>query len=258
MEKLTDKTYWDGTYTRRKTQHPLNVESCIGYPNRLILAKLLEADLTNKRILEIGAGDSKWLPYLARKFPSSQFVGVDYSENGCMLLSERVSKENANVAVVHEDMFVEDSQLHSSFDIAISIGVVEHFDDLGRVLSVKRRYLKPGGIMFTLIPNMAGVLGTLTRMWNREVYDKHNPHDWESFLQGHKQASLEVISGGYLGSNNFGVLSACFPERRGLSWLTSMVLVAASVATWWFEDKFGNFPSSKTFSPYLYAISRQV
>jgi 2-polyprenyl-3-methyl-5-hydroxy-6-metoxy-1,4-benzoquinol methylase len=258
MEKLTDKTYWDGTYTHRKTQRPLNVESFIGYPNRLILIKLLEADLRNKRILEIGAGDSKWLPYLARKFPSSQFVGVDYSESGCMLLSERVSKENANVAVVHEDMFVEDSQLHSSFDIAISIGVVEHFDDLARVLSVKSRYLKPGGIMFTLIPNMAGVLGTLTRIWNREVYDKHNPHDWESFLQGHQQAGLQVISGGYLGSSNFGVLSACFPERRGLSWLMSMVLVAASVATWWFEDKFGNLPSSKTFSPYLYAISRQV
>lgn len=258
MEKLTDKTYWEDTYNRRKSQSSLNVDGFVNHSNRLILNKLLELDMKNKRVLEIGAGDSVWLPYLARKFPSSQFVGVDYSEGGCSLLSERAHKADVNIEVIREDMFVENSQLHGTFDIAISFGVVEHFDDLGLVLVAKKRYLKNCGVMFTLIPNLAGILGRLVRIWNREVYDKHNPHDWVSFLRGHKQAGLEVISGGYLGSSNFGVLSSCFPERRGLSWQISRGLVAASLATWWFEDKAGNLPSSKTFSPYIYAISRQA
>lgn len=256
MEKLTDKTYWEDTYSHRKSQPSLNVDGFVNYSNRLILSKLLETNMKNKRILEIGAGDSVWLPYLAKQFPSSQFVGVDYTESGCTLLSERAHRAGANIEVIHEDMFVENSQLHGTFDIAISFGVVEHFDDLGHVLAAKKRYLKHGGVMFTLIPNMAGVLGTLVRIWNREVYEKHNPHDWVSFIRGHQQTRLEVISGGYLGSNNFGVLSSCFPERRGLPWQMSRVLVAASLASWWIEDKIGNLPSSKTFSPYIYAISR--
>lgn len=258
MEKLTDKLYWESTYNRRKSQPSLNIDGFMNYSNRLILSKLLETKMENKRILEIGAGDSVWLPYLAEKFPSSQFVGVDYSESGCVLLSERTRMVDANVEVIHEDMFVENSQLHGSFDIAISFGVVEHFDDLGHVLAAKKRYLKHGGVMFTIIPNMAGVLGTLVRRWNREVYDKHNPHDWDSFLLGHQQAGLDLASGGYLGSTNFGVLSSCFPGRRGLSWQMSRALVAASLAIWWVEDKVGNFPSSKTFSPYIYAISRRI
>jgi len=258
MKKLTDKTYWDGTYGRRKSQPMLIVDGYANRSNRLILGKLLEIDMQNKRILEIGAGDSIWLPYLAKRFSSSHFVGIDYSESGCTLLSERASRECVNIEIIHEDMFVENSLLHGSFDIIISFGVVEHFDDLGIVLAAQRRYLKLGGVMFTLIPNMAGALGSLVHLWNHEVYDKHNPHDWASFLRGHQQAGLDVISGGYLGSNNFGVLSSCFPERKGPSWQMYRVLVTASLATWWIEDKVGNFPSSKTFSPYIYAISRQA
>jgi SAM-dependent methyltransferase len=212
--------------------------------------------MENKRVLEIGAGDSSWLPYLAKKFPSSQFVGADYSEGGCALLSERAKREGVDIKVFHEDMFAENSQLHGDFDVVCSFGVVEHFDRLDRVLSAKKRYLKHNGIMFTIIPNMAGVLGLLTRTWNRSIYDKHNPHDWRSFLLGHQQADLDVVSGGYLGSTNFGVLSSCFPDRRGIAWNISRVLVASSMAIWLIEDKVGNLPCSKTFSPYIFAISR--
>lgn len=257
MEKLTDRTYWENTYNQRKSQPPLRIEGFRNYSNRLILDKLLETKMENKRILEIGAGDSTWLPYLAKKFSSSHFVGVDYSEGGCALLSERARREAVDIEIVHEDMFAENSKLHGSFDIVYSFGVVEHFDNLGHVLSAQKRYLKHDGVMFTVIPNMAGILGTLARKWNHEVYDKHNPHDWPSFVYGHRLAGLEVISGGYLGSTNFGVLSSCFPERRGLSWQISRALVAVSLAIWSFENKIGNLPSSRTFSPYIYAISHR-
>lgn len=256
MEKLTDKPYWEGTYNRRTSKPILRVNGFRGYLNRLILSKLLETGMKNKQILEIGAGDSMWLPYLAKKFPSSQFVGVDYSEGGCALLSERAGSEGLDIEVVNEDMFVEDSRLHGTFDVVFSFGVVEHFDNLSYVLAAKKRYLKHDGVMFTMIPNMAGVMGKLAKTWNREVYDKHNPHDWLSFSLGHQQAGLDVVSGGYLGSNNFGVLAACFPDQKGLSWHINRTLIVASMAIWSVENKFGKLPCSKTFSPYIYAISR--
>jgi 2-polyprenyl-3-methyl-5-hydroxy-6-metoxy-1,4-benzoquinol methylase len=253
MKNLTDKSYWDSTYNNRRLQPPLNFDGFTNRANRLILDTMLSIDMRNKRILEVGAGDSVWLPYLARRFPTSHCVGIDYSEGGCALLTERARAAGVDLEVIQEDLFVENSKLHDAFDVVISFGVIEHFDDLGQVLTAKKRYLKRGGFVFAIIPNMAGILGTLARRWNREVYDKHNPHAWNSFSLGHQQAGLEVLSGGYLGSVSFGVLSACFPERRGLSWQISKVLAAISLATWWAEDRFGNPPSSRTFSPYIYA-----
>ncbi len=258
MDKLTDKPYWEETYSHRKRAESLRIDGFKNFMNSVILAKLLETGVEGKKVLEIGAGDSIWLPYLAKKFPSSRFVGVDYTESGCALLSHRAKSEGADVEVVREDLFSEDSNLHDSFDIVCSFGVVEHFEDLGNVLSAKKRYLKHGGVMFTLIPNMAGVSGALTRRWNRTVYDKHNPHDLPSLLAGHEQAGLKVISGGYLGSLNFGVLTGCFADRRGLSWQMSRALIALSMSVWLFESKIVQLPASKTFSPYIYVISQKA
>jgi len=257
MEKLTDKAYWDGTYSRRKKESTRAFDGFLNYSNRMVLGKLLPTELGNKQVLEVGAGDSLWLPYLAKRFPSSRFAGVDYSERGCALLSQRAKDEGVDVDVMHEDIFVEQSRLHGMFDIVISLGVVEHFDVLESVLVAKSRYLKPGGILFTVIPNMAGLLGTLTRRWNRAVYEKHNPHDWPSFLRGHQQAGMEVTEGGYLGSIDFGILSSCFPDRKGPAWQLNRALVAVSVAGWWVESKVGGLPGSRMLSPYIYAVCRK-
>ena len=255
--RLTNVRYWERTYERRQhTRSQLAVDGTRNYMNRLILHRLDGVGLERKRILEIGAGDSAWLPFLAKKYPSSEIAGIDYSESGCTLLTERAREAGARIEVVHEDMFVEHCRLHGAFDVVFSIGVVEHFDDLGEVLRAAKRFLKRDGVMFTLIPNMAGVLGTLARKWNRAVYETHNPYDLSSFVLGHRDAQLTIDSANYLGSTNFSVLSACFPEERGISWQMARVLMAMSRATWWMEERVGEFPLSKTFSPYIYSISR--
>jgi 2-polyprenyl-3-methyl-5-hydroxy-6-metoxy-1,4-benzoquinol methylase len=258
MDELTGKKHWDDTYEIRKRQLALQLSGVSGYCNRLVLEKLLETGMEGKRILEIGAGDSAWLPYLAKKFPTSQFAGLDYSERGCLLLTERARAEGVTVQVANEDMLAESSSLHRSFDIVLSFGVVEHFSDLGRALSAKSRYAMRGGILFTLIPNMAGVLGTLTQAWNREIYLLHNPLNLTSFANGHSQAGLDVLASGYLGSSNFGVLSSCFPGRQGFTWQLYRLLVGASMAVWSVESQLGNLPSSRWLSPYIYAIARVV
>jgi len=258
MRRLTHKVHWDSTYGARRQRSPLQLAGVRSHMNRLILEKLVEVGLEGRRILEVGAGDSMWLPFIAKNFPSSQCVGLDYSETGCALLAERAREEGVKIDVVNEDLFANNSRLHRSFDVVLSFGVVEHFDDLGLALLTKSRYAKSGGMVFTLIPNMAGILGTLTRIWNRKIYDQHNPHNWASFERGHQQAHLNVVTGGYLGSNSFGVLSSCFPEHKGISWHLYRVLVAISLATWSLEHKVGTLPCSATFSPYMYAVSRAV
>ena len=256
MKRLTEHNYWESNYLGQaaSTQAPLTGFS--NHCNRLILRELLRAGLAGKRVLEIGAGNSFWLPYLATQFPTSQFTGLDYSEQGCQLLNQRAVKANVKIDIHCVDMFKPSPQLLGMFDLVISFGVVEHFDDLGKTLSSMKAYLSREGKLFTTIPNMAGLLGTLTNRFNPNVYQQHNPHDLPSFLEGHRQAGLKTFDAGYLGSTNFGVLSSCYGPKNDLKRQIGRVLMGVSVATWWVDQYVGELPCSKTFSPYIYALSQ--
>ena len=256
MKRLTEHNYWESNYLGREvsTQAPLTGFS--NHCNRLILRELLHAGLEGKRVLEIGAGNSFWLPYLATRFPTSQFAGLDYSEQGCHLLRQRAEKANVKVDIHCVDMFKPDLQLLGKFDLVLSFGVVEHFDDLGKTLAAMKAYLSDAGKIFTTIPNMAGLLGTLTNRFNPQVFQHHNPHDLTSFLDGHRKAGLNILGADYLGSTNFGVLSSCYGPRNDLKRQIGRVLMGVSVATWWVDQQIAELPSSKTFSPYIYALSQ--
>jgi len=225
MKDLTNVEMWNGGYLSRDGFDELildwrNHSSC------LVAKKIEQIGLDGKSVLEIGAGDSQWLTYFARRHPSSRFAGLDYSTAGCERLSCRVAAAGSKVRVdiYHQDVFAAESALHGKFDLILSFGVVEHFSELSHALLAKRNYLNEHGLMFTLIPNMAGSLGFFTRLFNRGVYEMHNPHDLVSFLEGHRKAGMAVLSGEYLGSTNFSVLSSCFNERRGLSWHVYVLL----------------------------------
>lgn len=256
MGNLTEIEHWNHGYDTRREINDLTFD----WRNRaayLIAMKIESVGLDGKSILEIGAGDSQWLPYFAKRFPSARFAGLDYSAKGCERLAARAAAiEPAKISIHNQDMFSAESKLHGKFDLVMSFGVVEHFTSLAQVLLAKQRYLKNQGLMFSLIPNMAGSMGYLTKLFNKEVYRMHNPHDWHSFLQGHREAGLDVISGGYLGSVNVGVISGCFDEQKGLPWHTYVFLTRLGNIVALAENKVGDLPASKCFSPYIYAISK--
>ena len=68
----------------------------------------------------------------------------------------------------------------------ISFGVVEHFESLEDVLRAMRKYLVQDGRVFTVIPNMSGLLGLLTKRFNQSIYFSHNPQTLESLVAGHE------------------------------------------------------------------------
>jgi 2-polyprenyl-3-methyl-5-hydroxy-6-metoxy-1,4-benzoquinol methylase len=99
-------------------------------------------EIEGKRVLEIGARDSQWLPYLSEKFPSSEFIDIDRSESDCIFLAKRAHEVGIKIKVICEDMFAENSNLHGYFDVMISYRVIEHFDDLGLALDSKKIFEK--------------------------------------------------------------------------------------------------------------------
>jgi 2-polyprenyl-3-methyl-5-hydroxy-6-metoxy-1,4-benzoquinol methylase len=258
VNKLTEKNYWDSNYTSRKEVTPV---SLVGYRN-YCASKIYEKKepflKTSETILEIGGGGSSWLLYLAEKFPEKKFAALDYSEEGCGILRDALVAQGLKNFDIWEEDFFSPSERVGKFDLVYSHGVVEHFNDLSGVLRAHAQFISASGVMLTVIPNMAGVLGVLTKKMNRSVYDIHVPHDLQAFVKGHYDAGLEVIDSGYLCSNNFGVLSSCVSDKNDLKKILYKALSRLSKAVWFVESRYFNLPAIKLFSPYIYVISKKT
>lgn len=255
--ELTTKSYWDSTYKERAGVIPVDVDSWRNGCNKKIYNLKRKCDLDKGPVLEIGGGSSAWLAFLAKKYPNTNFSCLDFSEEGLSSLTAwKNSQRVTNLEIVLGDFFSSNQKL-GRFDFVYSHGVVEHFTDLSEVLVAHSGYLSSSGKMLTVIPNMSGVLGLMTKYMNKVVYDIHVPHNLESFVKGHADAGLRVIEADYLCSNNFGVLSSCVREKKGFMWHFYKMMSRVSKATWFFEDKVADLPVSKFFSPYIYVISER-
>lgn len=257
MDRLTEKSYWDDTYSGER-EPTIAIGDWRSYCNAEIFAGIAPLIADGSNVLEVGAGDSPWLPFLARQFPHSRFSGLDYSQAGCERLAGRCRAHGVQVDVHLADLFSPPDRLLGSFDLVLSFGVVEHFSRLDTVLSAKAALASATGTVYTLIPNMAGICGRLTRRWNRAVYELHVPHDLASFRRGHADAALALVASGYLGSSNFGVLSSCFPRPAGAAYQIYKQLTRVSKLVWLLESRGLPVPRTRALSPYIFGISRRA
>ncbi|SHN93436.1 hypothetical protein BHECKSOX_208 [Bathymodiolus heckerae thiotrophic gill symbiont] len=256
---IRNKNYWDSIYTNGNSSELLSLDEYKKdykqYCDKLIMDKIIEF-YGEGSVLEIGAGNSDWIIRVFNELKPPHCAGLDYSEEGCRLLEEKSKANGVNINVVHADMFSPPVGLIEKFNFVMSFGVVEHFKDLAEVLGIVSQFSKPGGLIFSIIPNMAGVYGVLTRLWNKEIYDIHVPHDLPSFIDGHHVAGLDVLWADYLGSSNFSVLSSCFKEQKGFNFFIYKQLTRISKVLWFFESHIKELPVSKAFSPYILIVSR--
>ncbi len=257
IERLTNKDYWDDKYHGVKFE-PLRVSGSREFYNAQIYESIQLIGLENKRILEIGAGGSQWLPFLAKRHPSCQFAGLDYSQPGCQQLRIRADKEKVDIAVYCADLFNPPDEILESFDAVISFGVVEHFDDLPAVLEAFQQFVKPGGLIYTEIPNMAGIIGPITRWLDRAVYDVHNPHDLLALVKGHQAVGMSITNSAHIASTGFNVLTSCINDQTsGIKRFAYLWMCRLSTAINLFETSLFRLPKSKVFSPLMFCLARK-
>lgn len=258
MSRLTDEIYWSEGYRKRGAIEPVSVEGDLNRCNRQLFALLEAQGLDRKDVLEIGGGGSAWLGFLAGRFPSSTFTGLDYSEAGCRLLQDHARAHGlTNLLHICADFAEPPEASIRRYDLVYSLGVAEHFADLAGTLAHFRRLLAPGATLVTVIPNMAGVIGSLTRLYNRRIYDLHVPYDRNALVAAHVEAGLAIMDSGYVCSTNFGVLSSCFDEPRGLGFATYKWLSRVSKLAWMCESRFGDLPKTPWLAPYIHVVARE-
>lgn len=257
-EKLTTSSFWDNCYAGREL-NPLDVTSYKQLVTMQVIKILESMNLDQKAICELGGGDAQLLTHLAKLHPSAHFSILDFSEQGCQLARLRAAKEGVQLGICQADVFFPPPEQLERFDIVLSQGVVEHFTDLVRVLTAKRALLLPGGKMFTSIPNFSSpIYAWLCKKWSRSVWEDHIPHTLQGFVHSHELANMRVITKGFIGAMEFGMLSMTMaaPEKKSnLDKLTYLYLTRLSKLVHLAEFKGIKVPSSRMFSPFMYVIA---
>jgi SAM-dependent methyltransferase len=212
-----------------------------------------------RQLLEVGCARSVWLPYFARQL-RLQTAGLDYSEIGCEQARALLTAAGAKADVHCADMFAPPDTLMGRFDFVFTLGVMEHFRDTAGALSALGKFLKPGGTVITVIPNMKGSVGALQQLADRAVFETHVPLTDAQLRAAHEAAGFDVGRCEYFVSTNYYVVNAG-PRRSGwryrLARLCGGLLGRVSMGVWMLERRFGRWPAVRAFSPYVICVARR-
>ncbi len=206
------KQYWDkawGTYDIPKEVNPRH-GGLPNYVNRrfheYFCQIFFNMNTQGKKVLEIGCARSVWLPYFAKEF-GFNVTGIDYSEIGCQQAMQILSNEGVKGEIVCGDFLSPPESMSKAFDVVVSFGVLEHFKDTTACIAAFSKFLKPGGLLITNIPNLCGLNGLIQKMINRPIFDIHVPLNRNALMQAQRINGLRVISCDYFLFVNLGVLN---------------------------------------------------
>jgi len=186
--------------------------------------------------------------------------GLDYSEDGCKQEEALLRKAGVKGVVVNADLFHPPAEFRDSFDYVITFGVVEHFQDPAGCIRALGTYLRTGGVLVTLVPNMVGIVGTLQRVFDRDVFEIHVPLDAETLLRAHEMAGLTPVSSDYFLSTNFYVVNVANRRRNALYPIVRLAYALfgrLSMAIWWLERHIGEIRRTRAFSPYVICVAEK-
>lgn len=168
-QNLTDRSFWKSFWESRK--------NLIFYikPNYVfgeMLAKLI-AGKKIKNAIELGGFPGYYATYL-RKYQQLDTTLFDYyiHEELINQLLEVNGLKPGDINIIEADLFTYKQE--KLYDMVLSFGLIEHFNDTKSIIETHLHFLKPGGVLFITLPNFKSVNGWVQRKFDKENYDKHN------------------------------------------------------------------------------------
>jgi len=174
---LTEQKFWELYWKNLQLPAVVNpnfsFDRCL---SKALLARLdeLPSPLSSKgrcSILEVGAAPGKWLAL----FPPDRYAvsGIEYSQQGMDALRRNMDLLGIMpLDLIYGDFFA--IKPKASYDVVMSLGFVEHFDDPVQVIRLHTEWLCPGGALVIGVPNFTGLHGFAQRLLDREILRAHN------------------------------------------------------------------------------------
>ncbi|NLD93752.1 MAG: class I SAM-dependent methyltransferase, partial [Fibrobacter sp.] len=168
-EKLTSEEYWENFWNNIKL--PTVAKPSFDLYNTLL--STLPLNDKPATLLEIGCAPGGWLAFFAKIF-AYNVMGLEYAKKAASLTRKNLSMQNINAEVIDKDFFNINS-IEVQSDIVFSSGFIEHFTDTQNV--VNKIYQITNKFVVTIVPNVYGVNGLISKVFRRSVYENHVPID---------------------------------------------------------------------------------
>lgn len=166
----TEKEFWETEYywgsAEQERDDPMQ-------PADRSLAAALErhaAASPGERVLEIGCAPAKWLALYARRF-GAEVSGIEYSSKGVAVSRETLAAAGVAGDIIEADFFAVDPR---PYDLVLSFGFLEHFDDLDAVFARHVDFVRPGGRLVVQVPNFRGLNGAVQSLADPAYLALHN------------------------------------------------------------------------------------
>lgn len=238
---LTDRAFWV-KYWESKTGLSVVI------PGDYLFHNQLEAIVNRngvKTAIELGGFPGYYAVFL-KKYLKLDVTLLDYFVHAPItkdLLRTNGLKPDA-IRIIETDLF--NYTTPEQYDLVLSCGLIEHFNDTTDIINRHIAFVKPGGTLFVTLPNFKAVNGWFQREFDKENYDKHNIDCMEpTFLANICRASgLEVVQARYFG--RFSVWLENEKEKSlGVRALKKSIWLAGKLFTKVFAF------DSKQLSPYI-------
>lgn len=167
--ELTKVEHWDETWASEiRLRLPSPWLTLTGDLQKVIRPHVRPGD----RFLEIGCAPGKLLAWVAAEL-KAQVSGLDYSARGLASAKRLFGALGLTADFRCEDLRATTFP-EGSFDVVLSVGVIEHFDDPRDIVERHVRLLKPGGVALMSVPNYRGIYGAIQRYFDADSLLYHN------------------------------------------------------------------------------------
>ncbi|MEW6089169.1 MAG: class I SAM-dependent methyltransferase [bacterium] len=147
-------------------------------------------------LLEIGTGSGFLMTFLESEFPQAKLTGLEYDARLVSLTKSKV--KNARIVQGNAEGFDFNNE---TFDIIVSLQVIEHLNRPELMLSSVRKHLKHGGIFIFTTPNLSSYSARVMKgKWHAHREDHVSLKkfsEWKSFVEKNRFTSI------YCGSTFF-------------------------------------------------------
>lgn len=148
LSHAPDAQHYDSLY---RAEYMAGFDDVYEYCRARAVASVLPAvgkRIRPRRILDVGCGQGRYTGLLRSYFPKMEYVGIDFSEVAVAKAREKYPSLTFSVGLAESLGTIPDM----SFDMVISIEVLEHVVDAHRVVGEFARVLRPGGGVLLTTP----------------------------------------------------------------------------------------------------------
>ena len=194
--KLTTKTYWETYYGAGSVDKKNIISTCSYYDEYWDL--FIDSSSENQTIIEIGGFPGRYLAYLSAKYnllPTS----LDYNSDQQKIKDSFAVMDVKEYLILQKDFtsFIPSEE----YDYVLSNGFIEHFTNFDEILDLHINYVKKGGRLYVMIPNMKGYIRFykyLVDYQNLKIHNLNSMH-LKVFKDFAQRNNLKIIHLSYFG-----------------------------------------------------------